>query len=789
MTKPTQRAGGDETPEALKESREWLRVTLSSIGDAVITTDARGHVTFLNPVAEALTGWTNEQAADLALPMVFRIVNEDTRKEVENPALRALREGLVVGLANHTLLISRDGTERPIDDSAAPIRNGANEIAGTVLVFRDITQRKQQERTVQAALDYAVNILATLRHAFLVLDKDLRVVSANRAFYARFQVDPASTEGRFVYDLGNRQWDIPRLRELLEEILPRNHSFEDFEIDHEFESVGRKVMALNARRVHQPGIHSELILLVIEDITDRRMAEQALQESELRYRRLFESAKDGVLLLDARTGKVIDANAFMSGLTGLDHAELLGKELYELGMFKDIEENKQAFLELQRTHYLRQDHLPVQNQRGERVEVEFVANVYHEDHRLVAQCNVRDIRQRVEMEKKIQEQTEQLASESRRKDEFLAMLSHELRNPLAPIRSAVHLLRLNERGTEDLIQKQAHDIIERQVANLTKLVSDLLEVSRVVSGRIRLNQLIIDANQVVRHAAETARPVIDHHKHELTLHLCDDPMWISADPTRLEEVLINLLNNAAKFTPYGGRIDVNCSHPRGTNYVELRVRDSGIGIEEKVLPRIFDLFTQADRSLDRAAGGLGVGLSLAHRLIDLHGGTIEARSEGPGRGSEFVVHLPLVVGPELPQAEPPKEEGRAKPDGQRVLVVDDNVDQVMMLAATLRQQGYIVESAYTGPDGFSVAQRWKPDIVLLDIGLPGLDGYEVARRLRADPALGSAGKKMRIIALTGYGRDTDVALAREAGFDGHLVKPYDFAELERLIAITARQAP
>jgi CheY-like chemotaxis protein/two-component sensor histidine kinase len=368
------------------------------------------------------------------------------------------------------------------------------------------------------------------------------------------------------------------------------------------------------------------------------------------------------------------------------------------------------------------------------------------------------------------------------------MLSHELRNPLAPIRSAVHLLRLNERGSEDLIQKQAHDIIERQVASLTKLVSDLLEVSRVVSGRIRLNQQVIDANQVVRHAAETAKPLIDQRGHDLRLNLCSDPMWVNADAARLEEVLINLLNNAAKFTPDGGRIDVSCAHPRGTNYVEFRVHDSGIGIEAKVLPRIFDLFTQADRSLDRAAGGLGIGLSLAHRLVDLHGGTIEARSEGPGRGSEFVVHLPLVPGPALSKPEPASPK-RGMRDGLRVLVVDDNVDQVMMLAATLRQQGYTVESAYTGPDALTLAQRWRPDMILLDIGLPGLDGYEVTRRLRADPTLGNAGKEMRIIALTGYGRDTDIALAREAGFDAHLVKPCEFKDLEKLMVSAGQPSP
>jgi len=760
------------------ESSEWLRVTLSSIGDAVITTDAHGRVTFLNPVAQALTGWTQEQAVSVSLERVFHIVNEETRKEVENPALRALREGVIVGLANHTLLISRDGTERPIDDSAAPIRNDKGEIGGAVLVFRDITERKQQEKLVTDALNYASNILETQREPFLVLDTKLRVVTGNRSFYETFKVTREATEGRFIFDLGNGQWNIPKLRELLEQVLLQNHAFDNFEVEHDFETIGRKVMLLNARRIRKPGNHPELILLGIEDITERRSTEQALRDSEVRYRRLFQTAKDGILILDANTGKITDANAFMSALVGLEPNELLGRELYEIGMFKDIEENKEAFRQLQTNSYLRHEHLPVQNQRGEKVEVEFIANVYHEDHHLVAQCNVRDISQRVEMEKKIKQQAEALAAESRRKDEFLAMLSHELRNPLAPIRSATHLLRLQERGSENLIQQQAREIIERQVASLTKLVSDLLEISRVVSGRIRLKQQIVDMNQVLHHAIETARPLIEQRRHELVLNFHSDPVWVNADATRMEEVLINLLNNAAKYTDEGGRIEVKCEHHQ--NHALVRVRDNGMGIEEKLLPRIFDLFAQAERSLDRSAGGLGIGLSLAHRLVDLHGGTIEAKSppEGETKGSEFIVRLPLMPAPDMTPPQPATVHDIHGGRGFRVLVVDDNVDACTMLSHFLRHQGYAVQTAYTGPAALQAALSWRPDAVLLDIGLPGLDGYEIARRLRREPAT----RNTRLVAITGYGQPGDVQLAREAGFDAHLLKPVAPSEVETLLA-------
>ena len=557
-----------------------------------------------------------------------------------------------------------------------------------------------------------------------------------------------------------------------------------------------------------------------------QLAERKVHDSEVRYRRLFQTSKDGILILDAKTGRIIDANAFMSALLGLEPADLLGKQLHEIGMFKDIQENKQAFRELQENQYIRYDHLPVQNQRGETVEVEFVSNIYQEGDTLVAQCNVRDISQRVTMEKKIKQQAEALADESRRKDEFLAMLSHELRNPLAPIRSAVHLLKVHERGSENLIQQQAREIIQRQVANLTKLVSDLLEVSRVISGRIRLNLQILDLKEVVEHALQTAAPLFEQRRHRVSHNFCTEPMWVHADPTRMNEILVNLLNNAAKYTPDGGEIEVHCElHPGGAwgagdtgatgeaggpaeNHVLVRVRDNGVGLDRKMLEgpaggRIFDLFTQADRSLDRAAGGLGIGLSLVHRLVGLHGGTVEARSEGHGKGSEFIVRLPLVASHATPSEQatpasgtpgtpgtvpaPGKSTGKGalkfEPNGLRVLVVDDNIDLVMMLASSLRHKGYSVQSAYTGPDGLKVALQWRPDIVLLDIGLPGLDGYEVARRLRAANGGGPLQQgRPRLIAVTGYGRDADVALAREAGFDAHMVKPYDFDELEKLMA-------
>ncbi len=609
----------------------------------------------------------------------------------------------------------------------------------------------------------------------LFLDAELRVVSADSMFYSSFHVTPAETEGRFLYELGTGQWSDPTLQELLRKAVAEDHAFTDHQVSHEFPNgLGTRSMLVHGGPTGSSGHPEAAVVLGFGDNTARQIAQIALRLAEVRYRRLFQTAKDGILILDAHSGQVIDANAFMEGLVGLETGELLGKQLYEIGMFKDIEQNKAAFRELQRARYIRYEHLPVQNKRGGTVEVEFIANVYLEGERLVAQCNVRDISDRVRLEKQIAQQAMSLADEARSKDQFLAMLSHELRNPLAPIRSAVHLLKL-QRGKEmDHVEREALDIIDRQVGSMTELVSELLEVSRVINGRIHLNLRPVDVHQVLEHAIQTVAPLFVKYRHTHVLNACPDPLWVHADPRRLEEVFVNLLTNAAKYTPEGGHIEVACSSSE--EQVCIKVKDDGIGMQAEMLPHVFDLFTQADRSLHRSSGGLGIGLSLAHRLVALHGGSITAESAGLGEGSTFTVKFPLIAAPDSVEPNEPVIQ-EAAVDGMRVLVVDDNVDMATILTSMLRHKGYTVRTAYTGPEGLRIAQEWAPRIVLLDIGLPGLDGYEVARRLRIDPDRSTT----RLIALTGYGQGSDIALTREAGFDAHLVKPYSFDELEQLM--------
>ncbi|MBA3563383.1 MAG: response regulator [Gammaproteobacteria bacterium] len=548
--------------------------------------------------------------------------------------------------------------------------------------------------------------------------------------------------------------------------------------------------AIYYREPGDPSPHDQqLVDLVTRTVAlavDRKQVEKALRESEERFRTLADNMSQFAWIADAQ-GWIYWYNQRWYDYTGTTLEQMQGWGWKAVHHPDHVDRVVQRIQHSWDTGEPWEDTFPLRGKDGEyRWFLSRARPVRDEQGNVLRWFGTNtDVTEEREMANKITQQAEQLAGESRRKDEFLAMLSHELRNPLAPIRSAVHLLKLHERGSENAIQQQARKVIERQVASLTKLVDDLLEVSRVVSGRIHLDQTTLDLGQVVKHAVETATPLIEQHKHELALHLRDEPIWTNADATRIEEVIINLLNNAAKYTPDGGRIEVWCEGIPGDRFVQVRVRDNGMGIDKILLPRIFDLFTQADRSLARSAGGLGIGLSLVHRLVELHGGTVEAHSppERSEVGSEFIVKLPLAASPLAAKPLLP-DEPALNANGMRVLVVDDNIDLVIMLAGALRNKGYAVQSACNGPDGLKLTQQWRPDVVLLDIGLPGLDGYEVARRLRTmplDEAEGGETFRGRIIALTGYGRDSDIARAREAGFDAHLVKPYEFDELEKLM--------
>ncbi len=366
-----------------------------------------------------------------------------------------------------------------------------------------------------------------------------------------------------------------------------------------------------------------------------------------------------------------------------------------------------------------------------------------------------------------------LRESDRRKDEFLAMLAHELRNPLAPIRNAVQIFRVKSPPVPELAW--ATDVIGRQVDQMTRLVDDLLDVSRINTGKIEIRQQRVTLASIFDSAVEAVRPLIDGRRHELVVDIPTDPILLDVDPTRLSQVFANLLNNAAKYTEPGGRIDLS-GRRRGDEIV-VRVKDTGIGIPREMLPRIFGMFTQIDRSLDRAQGGLGIGLTLVQRLVELHGGQVEAGSEGPGRGSEFIVRFPVATEQmSKPRQVPVAAKNVPETSKRRILVVDDNQDSARSLAMLLRLMGHEVHTAYDGLEAISAALTIQPDLMLLDIGLPKLDGYEVARRIRA-----GQGNSVVLVALTGWGQEDDRRRSKAAGFDHHLTKPVEMDALQSLL--------
>jgi len=642
--------------------REWLQVALSSIGDAVIATDTQTLINFMNPTAERMTGWSAAEAAGRPLVEVFNIVNEETRLRVESPIDRALREGALVGLANHTVLIARDQSELHIDDSAAPIRNAAGNVTGVIMVFHDITER--------------------------------------------------------------------------------------------------------------------------------RRLEQVLEESEIRYRRLFEAAHDGILLVNVASGQIEDVNPFMVDLLRYPREHFIGKELWEIGVFKDAQSSKAAMDRLRREGQIRYEDLPLEDKNGRRVPVEFVSNVYREDRNPIIQCNVRDISDRKRHERErdallANEQASRMEAEAanRTKDLFLATLSHEMRTPLNAIVNWTSLLKQNHYADPDL--QEGIDAIDRSANAQAQLIEDVLDVSRIVSGKLTLEIRPCQLADVVLAAIAIVRPAAEAKGVTLETQLDVAAGDVACDQNRMQQVIWNLLSNSVKFTPHGGRVRLVLE--RGRSTARITVNDNGRGIEPAFLPHVFDRFRQADSSTRRTFGGLGLGLSIAKQLVEHHGGTIKAQSDGAGKGSTFTVDIPVrvlssaeeetgvapVVGD--PHAEPlPK----VRLDGLRVLIVDDEPIARRALLRILQNAGAIALAAESAAEALRLVMSDAPEVLVSDIAMPGTDGYDLIRQVRA---AGFSVRDLPAVALTAFAHKEDRRRALLAGFQVHVAKPVDPQDLMAVI--------
>jgi PAS domain S-box-containing protein len=753
--------------DAAHERSETLRVTVHSIGDAVIATDTRGHVTSLNAVAESLTGWTHAEAVGQPLNTVFRIVNEDTRQPVENPAAKALLEGTIVGLANHTVLIRRDGVEYPIDDSAAPIRDAQGQVSGCVLVFRDVTLQRQLDRERASQLQ-------TARLLSAIIDSSEDAIIRKR-LDGTIETWNAGAEQLFGYRAAEA---IGRHISL---VIPPERIDEEEQIIATLKA-GRRISHFETERTRADGTRIWVSLTIspivddtgavvaaskiVRDVT-RRIQAEAEREKLVK---VLENSQDFIGMCDLQ-GVPFYVNRAGLKMVGLDSLEQ-AKQTPVAEFFFPEDQARMIGEFFPRVLREGQGEIDIRFRHFKTGAARWMAyKVLTLTDHTGTPTGFATVSQDVTERKAL---ADDLVEADRRKNEFLAMLAHELRNPLAPLTNAVQAIRLREPGDENTVTA-ATDILERQIRQMSRLVNDLLDASRISRGKIELRRARIALRAVVDEAIETVRPLLARQEHTLTTALTSEPIYVDGDAGRLCQVIGNLLSNAAKFTDKGGHIRLSLA--REGDEAVIRVRDSGIGIAPEHLGTLFDMFVQIDTSIERSRDGLGIGLTLVKRLVELHGGSVEAHSDGPGRGSEFTVRLAVqqaAVAPHKPDVSAPAVDAVAR----RVLLVDDSHDAAESLAMLLEFEGHEISIAHDGAEAVRAAERVRPDVVLMDIGLPILNGYEACRRIRDHPW----GATMLMVAITGWGQEEDREQSHAAGFDLHLVKPVDHAELLRVVA-------
>ena len=769
------------TAARLRRGEETLATTLRSIGDAVISTDAAGAVQFMNAVAERLTGWDQKVSRGRPLEEVFRIVNEQTRAAVENPATKVLREGTIVGLANHTVLIARDGTERPIEDSGAPIIDD-EQMVGVVLVFRDATT----ERAAQRAL------LTSEKRFRAAVDVGEGVLWTNTAEGEMRGEQPgwAALTGQHLDDYQGFGWskavhpdDAQPTIDAWHAAVAARHPFvfEHRVKRHDGEWRTFAIRALPT--LSEEGAIREWVG-VHTDITERKRSEDALRASVERAHAAeraaavaaeqFTGLADNISQLAWMAepdGSIFWYNKRWYEYTGTDLAAMQGwgwQRVHDPNELPKVLERWRGAIASSEPFDMV---FPLKGADGEfRPFLTRIVPVKDGAGKVTRWFGTNtDISERLRAEK-------QLREADQRKDVFLATLSHELRNPLAPIRNAASFLENEALQPEDI--ERSRLIIARQVRHMAALLDDLLDISRITRGVFALKKEHVNLQGLLAEAVETARSLIDIKRHTLTLDWPAHPVEVEADPVRLVQIASNLLCNAAKYTDPDGHITFGARCEENT--IVISVRDTGVGLAPEMLSRVFDMFTQVQPNQERTEGGLGIGLALVKGLVDLHGGRIEARSEGLERGSEFIVVLPglrVAIGTLQPTLVADGQE-TAAPATRRILIADDNRDGAESLAMLLEFSGHEVYTAHTGPEALQMADKHRPQVAILDIGMPGLSGYEVAQQIRRQ----AWGAHIKLIAVTGWGQEDDKRKAQQAGFDHHLTKPVDPDALGQLLS-------
>jgi PAS domain S-box-containing protein len=680
-------------------------------------------------------------------------------------------------VAFENVVVFRDGMARAVRASYVPHRDASGRVQGFVVLVADISEMK----AVETALRRSERMLEQSQAAAQVGSWELTLSEGGEVpgsslwsaeTYNLLGYSPGTPASLAVF----RERVHPADREALTARTARSlESLEPFETEYRIVRPDGSVRMLHAwlHFERAPDGKSTRASGTCQDITGRKHAELEVRRARAQLELVLESTPAFIARYD-RERRLVWANRSYARRFGKEPAELAGSHISDL-----VGEPAARAFDPYFTRVLAgesiQEELEVPYATGPRF-VQLIAAPTLDAAGVVdgAVAVLSDLTHRRLLERERERALAELQEADRRKDEFLGMLAHELRNPLAPILNGVDVLETLGPGQEE-VAAQYHTIIGRQARHMKRLLDDLLDVSRVSLGKIQLREERVDLNGLLHQAFEATRPAIAEKRHTLSLTLAPEPLLLAADPTRLVQVFANLINNAAKYTDAGGRIVVTSSVENGEAVVS--VRDNGLGMTPELLTRAFDLFVQETRSLDRAQGGLGIGLTLVRTLVKLHGGSVRAHSQGPGQGSELVVRLPLAP---RTQASPTHATPRTRPDAGvplRVLVVDDNVDAAVAVGKLMQILGHQVALAHDGPAALAAASAVPPDLILLDIGLPGMEGYEVAARLRA-----AGHTRAALVALTGYGREDDVRRSRDAGFDHHLVKPVDPAQLRKIAA-------
>jgi PAS domain S-box-containing protein len=680
------------------------------------------------------------------------------------------------------------------------------QVAGAVLAFTNVTAFRASLGQAIYEREYTKTILNTVIDPLAILGDGLQVQTANRAFYDLFGASREQVQGVPLSDLGDHDWRTSGLWSSLKATLSHNHEFQAVEFEGAFPNIGRRTLLLEARRLARDG--TALVLLAFRDITLRKQAERARWESESQFRTLFESMDEGYcvieMVFDEKDEPIdyrfLEVNPVFERQTGIKNAKgrlmrqiapdheqhwfdifgriaLTGETLrFEnpaaaLRRYYDVCAFRVGAPELRRVGIVFNDITGRKNLDRQRELLLAQEEALRKDAEAAASALA-------QTQEALSTRVAELAAADRHKDEFLAILAHELRNPLAPLRNAVQILRRSP--GDAAVAAKARDLIDRQVHHMSRLVSDLLEAARAQNGRIKLQRTPLDLRASIEHVVDLMRAVIEGKHQILRMTLPEAPVWVEGDATRLEQVFTNLLSNANKYTPERGEIEIGlCAALIDETWCAVvQVVDNGEGIEPEIAPRLFELFTQADRSLAHSQGGLGIGLSLVRTLVELHGGRVSMRSEGRGSGSTFEVRIPITRAPlETQTSESSHSSGEPVTRQRRVLVVEDNQDIRESSCELLAMAGFEVTGVSTGLEALEKAPTFGPDVILLDVGLPGLSGYDVARRLRQMPQFANT----VLIAITGYDTPQARASSAAAGFDHHICKPVNFDELARLL--------